>query len=108
MTPKALDPDATVTFTACGATFTTRYLTARQQLKVAALLDDAVKSGDNTQYVQALCEAIAVGMESWNLGDGPSPVTPDGLMDTFSIEELGDIFTARREAVTLADDEKKD
>lgn len=110
MQPKALDPLATVDFTACGVTFTTRYPTARQQLRVADVLTQAAESGSNAEYVKAMCAAVAEGVTGWNVthpDDGPVPFNADALLDTFSVEELADILSAKDKAVRLSDDDEK-
>lgn len=110
MQPKALDPLATVDFTAHGVTFTTRYLTARQQLAVKAELQDAIEKQNEDGYVVAMCKAIAEGVTGWTLthpDNGPVPFSVDALLDTFSVEELGELYTAKSQAYTLSEDDQK-
>ena len=112
--PLALSPDETYDVTLSGdpsgASFTFRYLTARQFRQTMHLSQD-VDERDTGELLDDLVDAIATNLVGWDVVDhagNPVPFDPDALQDILTVGELWDLYFNARRQNRLTGDEKKD
>ena len=86
-------------------TFVTRYLTARQWIKVSQLLNKAQATEDNEEGVATLIAALKLALVDWR--NVPGEFDVDQLPDLLTFYELWDLVYAMLRAQQPGTDDRK-